>query len=147
MHSLERPQGRRADFRLPTTTFRHNEGDFFAGQLPLGGLGHRQLGIVQRVPRLGHDGVVDGQHLLAQRLRRRVEQGLRLAADALGHGGAEGVEVAGDVLYAVKAVRLAGGRAGDGDAAPQVFLGFEAHRRPASPAGRSPPAAAGRPGR
>lgn len=71
--------------------------------------------VVEGVARFLLDVVVDSQHLLGQRLGGRVEQRGELVPDAVGHSYAEGVEVAGDILHALKAVRLVRYSAGNGD--------------------------------
>ena len=112
---VQRSQGGGADLRLAGTAFRHDEGDAPPVQLALDRLGHRQLGVVEGVSGILPDAAVDGQHLLRQRLRGRIEQGLKLVSDAVRNGDAKGVEVPGDVLHTSKAVWLTGVRAGYGD--------------------------------
>ena len=114
-HTMQSAQGRGADFRLSRTTFGNDERNALLVQLALDRLGHGQLCVVEGVSRFLLDVVVDSQHLLGQRLGGRVEQRCELVPDAVGHGDAEGVEVTGDVLHALKAVRLVRAGPGNGD--------------------------------
>lgn len=77
----------------------------FPFQLAFDRLRHGELGVIQGIARPLLDAVVDGQHLLRQRLGCRVKEGEKLIPDAVCHGDAEGVEIAGDVFHLLKAVR------------------------------------------
>ena len=112
---MQSAQGSGADFRLAGPTFRDDEGDTFPIQLPLDRLSHSQLGVVERIARLLLNVVVDGQHLLRQRLGGRVEQGHELVPYAIRHGDAEGVQITGDAFHALKAVWLVRVSAGNGN--------------------------------
>ena len=117
---LLRPQGvhgghgRGADLRLAGPALCNNKAALVLLQLALHRLGHGKLGIVEGIARVLPDIVVHSQNLRRERLAGRVEERLELPADALGYRYAEGVQVAGDILHAVKAVRV-DDRPGDGD--------------------------------
>ena len=105
---VQRAEGRGADLRLPTTALRLDDGALADGQLALDRFSNGELGIVERVARVILNELVDGEDFIAQRLRRRVKQRLKLGADALGYGHAEGVQVVRDALDLLKTVRCPG---------------------------------------
>ena len=125
---LFRPQGvhgghsRSADLTFAGPAFRYDNAAFVPLQLTLYRLGHSKLGIVEGIARMRTNVVVDGQDLWRKRFAGRVKERLELPADALGHRHAEGVQIAGDILYTVKAVRVADGPGdGNGPAFEAVF--------------------------
>ena len=103
-----------ANLRFAAAAFRHDDAAFVFLQLALHRLGHGKLRVVERIARVLLDVVVDGQDLRRERLAGRIKERPELPADAFGYRHAEGVQITGDILHAVKAVRVADG-SGDGN--------------------------------
>ena len=106
-------EGGRADLRLSTTTFRDDECCLPAVKLPLDGLCHRELGVIEGITGPLRDKVVDGQHFIRERFAGRIKERHELIADAVRDGHAKGIEVPCDIVDIGKAVRCTGNRAGD----------------------------------
>ena len=106
-------EGGRADLRLSTTAFCDDERRFLAVKLPLDGLCHRELGVIEGITGPLRDKVIDGQHFIRERLAGGIKERHKLIADAVRDGHAEGVEIPCDIADLIKAVRRTGNRAGD----------------------------------
>lgn len=63
-----------------------------------------ELRIIERIPDVFPDVVVDGENLRGQRFRREIKERLELIADTLSDGDAEGVQVSRDIADRVETV-------------------------------------------
>ena len=100
--------GCRADLGLARTAFRHDQPHFVALELPLDGLRHRKLGVVEGIARVVADVLIDCQHFRGKRFFGGIEQRNKKVFDPLGHRNAEGVQI---VRYRLQFVQRGG--AGD----------------------------------
>ena len=106
-------EGGRADLRFARAAFRDDERRFLAVKLPLDGLCHRELGVIEGITGPLRDKVVDGQHFIRERFAGRIKERHELIADAVRDGHTKGIEVPCDIVDIGKAVRRTGNRAGD----------------------------------
>ena len=95
-------EGGRADLCFARAAFRDDERRFLAVKLPLDGLCHRELGVIEGITGPLRDKVVDGQHFIRERLAGRIKERHELIADAVRDGHAESVEIPCDIIDLIK---------------------------------------------
>ena len=105
LSGIQRAESGGADLGLAAAAFGPYDGDLVLTELSPDGLRDGELRVVERIPGGGTDVIVHRQHFIRKRLRRRIEQGLKLIADAIRHGNAEGVQILCDGADLLKAIR------------------------------------------
>ena len=91
-----RDNGNGPDLGLPGAAFRNDQPHLALLQAALDGLGHGELGVIEGVPGMLLDILIDHQHFRRQGLFCGIKQGHKQLLDPLGNRNAEGVQIVSD---------------------------------------------------